>query len=232
MPLLAASVCAGHQTRIVTLAGGDSEGLLATDDLPAWHVPFSRMNGHISTLTTLALEGLASEASEAIAGVKAGANDEANAGSNAGADVWVSAGVDAMHGISFITTYPGYVATPYHALFTGALGWMVWFIDTFLAWALNVPLEESAQRHLWLLTTPRFKGKAGSATTDSGVEGEDEVAAIGTNGTRGSGVYSVTWKGKGGSKGPLAWLRRYRSEGMVEVVKAHNEEEFERVRRM
>jgi hypothetical protein len=50
--------------RIVTVGGGGYEGKLDKSDYPALHVPLSAIKGHLETLITLALEGVAKTAPE------------------------------------------------------------------------------------------------------------------------------------------------------------------------
>jgi hypothetical protein len=55
---------AGSFRRVVTVGGGGYEGKLDKSDYPALHVPHSAMKGHLETLITLALEGVAKQAPE------------------------------------------------------------------------------------------------------------------------------------------------------------------------
>jgi hypothetical protein len=50
--------------RVVTVGGAGCEGKLDKSDYPALHVPHSAMKGHLETLITLALEGVARTAPE------------------------------------------------------------------------------------------------------------------------------------------------------------------------
>ncbi|TQV98933.1 hypothetical protein V2A60_007370 [Cordyceps javanica] len=52
-----------------------------------------------------------------------------------------------------------------------------------------VPLRESGERHLFAATTERFPSKAGEGSVSHG----HHVAAVGSEGTRGSGCYWVNW---------------------------------------
>jgi hypothetical protein len=53
--------------------------------------------------------------------------------------------------------------------------------------------------------------------------------SVGTNGKSGSGVYSINYDGEPPGPKVLRNLAKMRSEGMVEIVWKHTEDEFNRI---
>ncbi|KAM0432250.1 hypothetical protein ACHAPT_004788 [Fusarium lateritium] len=82
-----------------------------------------------------------------------------------------------------------------------------------------LPKEECGERHAWLCLSSRFPAKA-----EEGVE-----AALGSDGTKGSGVYSVDWDGESAPAEVVKLLGEYREEGVVDKVWKHMEREFVRI---
>jgi len=126
--------------------------------------------------------------------------------------------------ISFIHGNPGLVRTPYQDKMRGAFGvfarsivWIKKITGT------DIPLEESGERHLFLLTSARY--------APGGVPTPDGDLAIGTDGIKGSGVYSLDKDGESAGEKVISTLGKYRKEGMVEKVWAHVQGEYERIRR-
>jgi hypothetical protein len=60
------------------------------------------------------------------------------------------------------------------------------------------------------------------------LRGNSEVI-LGTDGKLGSGVYSIGFEGESASTETLEFLAGLRSEGMVETVWKHTEDEFVRI---
>lgn len=92
-----------------------------------------------------------------------------------------------------------------------------------------MPNEECGERHVFLATSAKYPaGAHGNAA--SGVPLASGVAvARGTDGTSGSGVYTVDWEGE--STGPKVeeLLAKLRKEGVVEKIWGNTEEEFKRI---
>ncbi|KAL2819617.1 hypothetical protein BDW59DRAFT_120478 [Aspergillus cavernicola] len=81
-----------------------------------------------------------------------------------------------------------------------------------------VPIEESGERHLFAATSERFPPKA---------HGEGSDVTVGSDGTKGSGCYWLSWDGQAFPQN--AKLDRTRGEGAVEKVLQHTEEVFKQV---
>lgn len=124
--------------------------------------------------------------------------------------------------VSFIHSFPGSVDTD---LIRRDDGLMMQFVKQFFRLGTTimgkwVPKEECGERHAWLCLSKRFPARS---------ENSAEAAAIGTDGTRGSGVYSVDWDGESASAEVVKLLGEYREEGVVDKVWKHMEDEFVRV---
>lgn len=89
---------------------------------------------------------------------------------------------------------------------------------------LEMPIQQSGDRHLFLATSARYPGKEGG----KGVEFVDGVAR-GTDGRVGSGVYSVNQLGE--SSGPKVerLLAEFRKNGVADKVWKNMEDEWERI---
>lgn len=129
--------------------------------------------------------------------------------------------------VSFIQVFPGAVKTPLFDRIEGIIGVVMRFwIYLAGSWIL-VPIQESGERNVFLATSAAFpaadRGKDGVGL----VEGVN--VAKGTNGTAGSGIYSVDYDGTEASESIVDLLAKYREEGMVEEVWAHAQAEFERI---
>jgi hypothetical protein len=90
-----------------------------------------------------------------------------------------------------------------------------------------VPLEESGERHLYLATTARFPAKEEGC--DGVKVGKGDEIAVGTNGERGSGMYSVGSDCESASVEVRKLLAGLRGKGMVDEVWRHTQDEFKRV---
>ncbi|KAI1041334.1 hypothetical protein LB505_002484 [Fusarium chuoi] len=128
--------------------------------------------------------------------------------------------------ISFIHNFPGSVDTN---LIRSGDGFMMqvmkyWFKVSMTVRRQWLPKEECGERHAWLCLTGRYPGKEGS---ENGIkEGE---AAVGTDGNKGSGVYSVDWDGESASGEVVKLLDGFKEEGLVEKVWKDQEKEFIRI---
>lgn len=131
--------------------------------------------------------------------------------------------------VAFVNDYPGLVVTKLVNTFPGAYGVLlrvlVWL---FGRWAA-VPLEESAARHLFLVTSEAYKPREGGGKGVPLVQGLEVHTGI--DGKAGSGVYSIGSDGEGPGKKAVALLEGYRKDGMQDKVWAHVTGELERVER-
>ncbi|KAH7167068.1 hypothetical protein DER46DRAFT_646254 [Fusarium sp. MPI-SDFR-AT-0072] len=125
--------------------------------------------------------------------------------------------------VSFIHNFPGSVDTN---LIRSGDGFMMqvmkyWFKISMTVRRQWLPKEECGERHAWLCLTGRYPDKEGS---ENGIK-EEEVA-VGTDGNKGSGVYSVDWDGESASGEVVKLLDGFKREGLVEKVWKDQEKEF------
>ncbi|KAG9503936.1 hypothetical protein J7337_003895 [Fusarium musae] len=128
--------------------------------------------------------------------------------------------------VSFIHNFPGSVDTN---LIRSGDGFMMqvmkyWFKVSMTVRRQWLPKEECGERHAWLCLTGRYPGKDGS---ENGIK-EGEVA-VGIDGNKGSGVYSVDWDGESASGEVVKLLDGFKEEGLVEKVWKDQEKEFVRI---
>jgi hypothetical protein len=141
----------------------------------------------------------------------------------------VTLGVEAVAksapNVSFIHDYPGAVDTPLTRTVLSVMNEAA-AIDGGPIPDL-ITADESGERHVYLLTSPRYPAATDSDTTVS-LGGQSEVI-VGTDGKVGSGVYSIGFEGESASPETLEFLAGLRREGMVETVWNHTEDEFVRI---
>ncbi|KAF4956526.1 hypothetical protein FGADI_3805 [Fusarium gaditjirri] len=128
--------------------------------------------------------------------------------------------------VSFIHNFPGSVDTN---LIRSGDGFMMqamkyWFKVSMTVRRQWLPKEECGERHAWLCLTGRYPDKQGS---ENGIK-EEEVA-VGTDGNKGSGVYSVDWDGQSASGEVVKLLDGFKREGFVEKIWMDQEREFVRI---
>ncbi|KAG5764406.1 hypothetical protein H9Q72_007494 [Fusarium xylarioides] len=128
--------------------------------------------------------------------------------------------------VSFIHNFPGSVDTN---LIRSGDGFMMqvmkyWFKVSMTIRRQWLPKEECGERHAWLCLTGRYPDKEGS---ENGIK-EEEVA-VGIDGNKGSGVYSVDWDGESASGDVVKLLDGFKGEGLVEKVWKDQEKEFVRI---
>ncbi|KMU78676.1 hypothetical protein DIZ76_016464 [Coccidioides immitis] len=119
---------------------------------------------------------------------------------------------------SFVHAYPSGVATG--LMREMPAGGVLAAVLTPLLSAFMVPIDESGERHLFAATSERFPPKA----EGEGMEGD---VAVGSDSTKGSGCYWVSWDGEVFPANKK--LGKTREEGAVEKVLQHTEEVFKRV---
>lgn len=128
--------------------------------------------------------------------------------------------------VGFVHNYPGAVKSKI------ARGWGP--MDIFLGtlFTLFGPFmymrnEEVGERHLFMATSERYRGvtKEGFVALPKGVD-----LAIGTNGSKGSGVYVEDAKQEQSEQnGAQEALKKMRDEGAIEKLMAHTRAEYERI---
>ncbi|KAF4446123.1 hypothetical protein F53441_10186 [Fusarium austroafricanum] len=128
--------------------------------------------------------------------------------------------------VSFIHNFPGSIDT--HLIRSGD-GFMMqvmkyWFKVSMTVKRQWLPKEECGERHAWLCLTGRYPDKMGC---ENGVK-EGEVA-VGVDGNKGSGVYSVDWDGESASDEVVKLLETHRQEGVLDKLWKDQEAEFVRI---
>jgi hypothetical protein len=132
--------------------------------------------------------------------------------------------------ISFVHDYPGTVNTPLMNHATGVHGVLVRAYIRLLGRWICVPIEESGERHLFLITSARFPP---AIKEGAWVQLGDGVGvAVGTTGETGSGVYSVGWDCESASPAVIELLAVLREKGMMDEIWRHTEGEYKRITAM
>lgn len=93
--------------------------------------------------------------------------------------------------------------------------------------SLGVPIQESGERHLYLMTSAQFPSKERDSATVR--LGEGVQVSAGTTGKIGTGVYSVGETCESPSSEVVKMLAGLRETGTVEQVLRHTEGEFRRI---
>ncbi|KAJ4013102.1 hypothetical protein NW752_006379 [Fusarium irregulare] len=129
--------------------------------------------------------------------------------------------------VSFIHNFPGSVDTDLIRPGDGIMMHVMkyWFKISMTAMRKWLPKEECGERHAWLCVSGRYPDK--QSQSENGV-GSEEVA-VGADGGKGSGVYSVDWDGESASDEVVKLLEEYRKEDMVDKVWKDLEKEFVRI---
>ena len=119
-------------------------------------------------------------------------------------------------GTAFVHVYPGFVKTGIvdHG---GMLMMVVGRVAQMVLWPIAVSPEESGERNLFHGSASMFAPRASA--------GED--AAVGSDGTKGSGAYLVSWNGK--KLGNQKILDALREKQMGKTIWEHTLEVFRRV---
>ncbi|PWY86765.1 short-chain dehydrogenases/reductase [Aspergillus heteromorphus CBS 117.55] len=176
----------------VSRGAGGHEGQIDTTDLEARKASIPFYRGHITSMTTLALEHLAEQAPT----------------------------------VSFINVHPGIVKSGVLRETDNLRMWVVWIVLLLLGRWVYVPEAESAERHLFLLTSAMYPASHGEDAEVSVPEGMS--VARGADGSRGSGVYSMLWTGESPDNAVQA-LAGLRAHGIGEVVWRYTESQFKRI---
>ncbi|CEI41403.1 hypothetical protein FVEN_g3608 [Fusarium venenatum] len=129
--------------------------------------------------------------------------------------------------VSFIHNFPGSVDTDLIRSGDGIMMHIMkyWFKISMAVKRSWLPKEECGERHAWLCWSGMFPDKLGQS--DNGVESAG--VAVGVDGSRGSGVYSLYWDGESAGDEVVKLLGEYREEGMVDKVWKDLETEFGRI---
>ncbi|KPM36156.1 hypothetical protein AK830_g10406 [Neonectria ditissima] len=130
--------------------------------------------------------------------------------------------------VSFIHNFPGSVNTNLIRRGDGMILQTLRLVTKAFVSVLgeSVASKECGERHAWLCLSGRYPPKE----TVEGLQGvTSETVALGADGKRGSGVYSLDWDGESASETVVQLLNKYQAEGMVDKVWGHVEGEFKRI---
>ncbi|GKU01009.1 unnamed protein product [Fusarium langsethiae] len=130
--------------------------------------------------------------------------------------------------VSFIHNFSGSVDTDLIRSGDGVMMQVMkyWFKVSMTVRRQWLPKEECGERHAWLCWSGMFPDRLGQS--GNGVESAGGVA-VGVDGSRGSGVYSLDWDGESAGDEVVKLLGEYRQEGMVDKVWKDLETEFVRI---
>ncbi|WZH41738.1 uncharacterized protein QYS62_002694 [Fusarium acuminatum] len=131
--------------------------------------------------------------------------------------------------VSFIHNFPGSVNTDLIRSGDGVMMQVMkyWFKISMTVRQQWLPKEECGERHAWLCLSGRYPDKQGG--DGNGVKDTDAAVAVGVDGKKGSGVYSVDWDGESASSDVVKLLEGYRQDGIVDKVWKDVESEFVRI---
>ncbi|PYI09220.1 hypothetical protein BO78DRAFT_427578 [Aspergillus sclerotiicarbonarius CBS 121057] len=177
--------------RVISVGAGGSEGPIDTADFECRTAPAAFFRGHITSMTTLALETLAEQAPT----------------------------------VSFVNEHPGPVKTGLMREADSLRMWIVWLVMMLIGRWVCVPLAESRERHLFLVTSAKYPARHGG----DGVPMPEGVSvAQGVDGKAGSGVYTLKWDGESAGNA-VGVLDRLRQQGIGETVWRYTESQFKRI---
>jgi len=202
LPILRAGAATAGLGRVVSVFAGSHEGPVLPDDWAGVNLPLSKARGHMASMLTLAHLKLRELAPE----------------------------------VSFVQNHPGAVKT---GLVRGDEGFAIQlakYVFPVLMW-LGVLREvgkgECGERQSYYCTSGMYpaltKGGVGNGGGVKVVEGVK--VAVGVDGERGSGVYSVSWDGQGGVSETEKYVREHTEAGLVEKLWEHTVGEFVRITR-
>jgi hypothetical protein len=134
--------------------------------------------------------------------------------------------------VSFIHNFPGSVRTSLIRADSGLLLRTVGFLSARIPFSRHMSHDECAARHEFLCVSARYPPRAGGDGDAKGaavpVHGDMDVA-VGADGQKGSGVYSVDELGEAASGQVVTLLAKYRGEGMLDKIWEHFRGEFVRI---
>jgi hypothetical protein len=134
--------------------------------------------------------------------------------------------------VSFVHNFPGSVRTSLIRADSGLLLRTVGYLWDRSPFNRQISHDECAARHEFLCVSARYpprRGKDGDAEGAAvPVDGGMDVA-VGTDGQKGSGVYSVDELGESASGQVVTRLAKYRDEGVLDKIWEHYRGEFVRI---
>ncbi|KAI0468551.1 hypothetical protein F4859DRAFT_524466 [Xylaria cf. heliscus] len=132
--------------------------------------------------------------------------------------------------VSFIHVYPGFVNTDLSRELTGIGAAISKILFKPLIAYLQVPIDETGERQIYLITSARFPPGDREKRDADGVALADSIeVAVAVDGKVGGGVYSIDYQAEGTSQRVQELIRNYIEDNMAEKVWKHTEEEYMRV---
>jgi len=132
--------------------------------------------------------------------------------------------------VSFVHDFPGSVKGGLLRGFKGILPTIATGIFAMIGPFIYMPSEECGDRHVYFATSARYGPPEKTKEVASGVPLSDGVLpARGTNGEIGSGVYSLHCDGESSGPKVVELLAKLRTEGNVEQLWKHTDDEFRRI---
>lgn len=128
--------------------------------------------------------------------------------------------------VTFIHNYPGAVKTGIDRGMTGPMMTVAKWGFKILMPFMAVPRQETGERHLFLATSARWPAKETEKSTAGVVLEGDVGIAVGSDGKKGSGSYSVDENGESAGPEVLKVLAKCRADGEKEKLWKHCEEKF------
>lgn len=130
--------------------------------------------------------------------------------------------------VTFIHNFPGAVKTDIAKDAKGVTMSVLKVVFLVIGPFIYIPNQECGERHLFLATSAKYPTGAGKDASGVPLAGE-LVAARGTSGEIGTGIYTVGWDGESAGPKVMELLAKSRKEGVVEKIWKHTEEEFKRI---
>jgi len=129
--------------------------------------------------------------------------------------------------VSIVTAFPGLVATPIFSRLIGLLGALFRAYVWLFGWLLAVPLDECADRHVYMSTSSSFAAKGREPQGVPLVDGD--AVHVGIDGEAGSGVYSVDWDNEGPGHKIQTLLQTYSGDGTSDHIWEWIQGEYRRI---
>lgn len=130
--------------------------------------------------------------------------------------------------VTFIHNFPGAVKTDLAKDAKGITMSVLKAVFMIIGPFIYIPNQECGERHLFLATSAKYPTGTGKDASGVPLAGE-LVAARGTSGEIGSGLYTVGSDGESAGPKVIELLAKSRKEGVVEKIWKHTEEEFKRI---
>ena len=131
--------------------------------------------------------------------------------------------------VSFIHDYPGPVKSGIGREMQGLVGVAVRTLASIIGPLLYIPTDESGAYHLYFATSARYAPKSGLGPDSGTPTNENAATARGTDGSIGSGMYSIDERGESASSSVEQLLADMRKDGTSERLWEHTESQWQRI---